>query len=126
MNHSPPDCDLQAVLVFPQHLTWFFYAGSLPCLLLLRILYLTTLGPKMLLSNIAVKYSEENSVSGEFSKIGEHRIEIGRVRSGLGFYCYTHSLRRTAQCEERKELRKKNKLTNTPQLRNICIISNFL
>ena len=26
------------------------------------------------------------------AKIGEYRIEIGRVRSGLGFYCYIHSL----------------------------------
>ena len=38
----------------------------------LRISYLTTLGPKMKLSNISVKYSEENSgsVSEEVSKIG--------------------------------------------------------
>ena len=25
-------------------------------------------------------------------KIGEYRVKIGRVRCGLGFYCYTHSL----------------------------------
>ena len=25
-------------------------------------------------------------------KIGEYRIEIGRVRCGRGFYCYTHSI----------------------------------
>ena len=26
------------------------------------------------------------------SKMGEYRIEIGKVRCGLGFYCYTRSL----------------------------------
>ena len=31
-------------------------------------------------------------VSGKVSKIGEYRIEIGKVRCGLGFYCYTQSL----------------------------------
>ena len=36
-------------------------------------------GLKMLLSNIFVKYSEEKSVSGEVSEIGEHHIEIGKV-----------------------------------------------
>ena len=70
-------------------------ACSLLLLLLLRITYLTTLGPKMSLRNISVKYSEENSVSG-VSKLAEYQIEIGRVRCGLGFYRYTHSLRRTA------------------------------
>ena len=66
-------------------------ACSLLQLLLLRIPHVTTLGPKMWLSNISVKYSEEKSVSEEVSKIGECRIEIGRVRCGLGFHCYTHS-----------------------------------
>ena len=70
-------------------------ACSLLLLLLLRITYLTTLGPKMSLRNISAKYSEENYVSG-VSKLGEYRIEIGRVRCGLGFYRCTHSLRRTA------------------------------
>ena len=69
----------------------FMTACSLLRLLLLKIPYLTTLGPKMELSNISVKYSEEIFVSG-VSKIGEYRIEICRVRCGLGFYCYTHSL----------------------------------
>ena len=67
-------------------------ARSLLRLLLLRMSYLTTLGPKMWLINISVKYSEQNSVSGEVSKIGKHRIKIGRVRWGLGLYCYTHSV----------------------------------
>ena len=59
-------------------------SGFLP-LLLLRIPYLTTLGPKMLLGNISVKYSGQKSVSRKVSKIGEYRIEIGTVRYGLGF-----------------------------------------
>ena len=54
----------------------------------------------MSLSNISVKYYEENLDSGEVSEVGEYRIQIGRVHCGLGFYCYihllTHSLRRTA------------------------------
>ena len=50
--------------------------------------YLTTLEQ----INVSVKYSEENSVSGETSKIREYRVEIGKVRCGRGFYCYTHSL----------------------------------
>jgi len=56
----------------------------------LGIPYLTTLEQ----INVSVKYSEENSVSGETSKIREYRVEIGKVRCGLGFYCYTHSLTR--------------------------------
>ena len=53
--------------------------------------YLTTLGPKVYESNVSVKYSAKNSVSEEVSKIGEYRIEIGKVRCGLGFHCYTHT-----------------------------------
>ena len=63
-------------------------------LLLLRISYLSTLGPKMYPSNISVKYSAENSVSGEVSKIGEHQIKIGRVT--LTHSLMSDSLRRTA------------------------------
>jgi len=44
------------------------------------------------LSNISVKYCEKKSVFEEVSKIGADRIEIGRLRCGLGFYCYTHAL----------------------------------
>ena len=32
------------------------------------------------------------SVSGKVSKIGDYRIEIGKVRCSLLFYCYTYSL----------------------------------
>ena len=45
-------------------------ACSLLRLLLLRISYLTMLGRKMELSNISVKYSEENSASGKFQRSG--------------------------------------------------------
>ena len=41
-------------------------------------------------SNIAVKYSEEDSISGEVSKIGKHRIEIGKVEGSDSIV--THSL----------------------------------
>ena len=58
--------------------------------LLLRTPYLTTLGPKMQLSNISVKYSKENSISWEVSKIWEYWIKIGRVHCGLRFKGYTH------------------------------------
>jgi len=47
-------------------------------------------------SNISVKYSEQNSISCEVSKIWKYRVEIGRVLGGLGFYSYIHSLRRAA------------------------------
>ena len=52
--------------------------------LFILIPYLITLVLEMQLSNISVK-----TVSGDFSRIGEYRIEIGRVRCGLGFYCYS-------------------------------------
>ena len=58
-------------------------ACSLLRLLLLRISYLTTLGPKMSLRNISVKYSEENSLSGEVSKIGEYHIDSTDQQSSL-------------------------------------------
>ena len=58
-------------------------ACSLLRLLLLRISYLTTLGPKMSQRNISVKYSEENSLSGEVSKIGEYQIDSTDRQSSL-------------------------------------------
>ena len=63
-------------------------------LLSLRILYLTTLAPKMQLSNISVKYSKEDSIPMllKVTKIGEYQIKIGRVHHGLGLFCHTPSL----------------------------------
>ena len=63
-------------------------------LLSLRILYLTTLAPKMQLSNISVKYSKEDSILMllKVTKIGEYQIKIGRVHHGLGLFCHTPSL----------------------------------
>ena len=52
-------------------------ACSLLSLLLLS--QLTALGPKMKLSNIYVKYFLGGG-GGGVSKIGKHRIELGRVR----------------------------------------------
>ena len=64
-------------------------ACSLLHLLLLIIVYLTM--PKDLTKQHFCNYSEENSVSGEVSKIEEYQIKIGRVRCGIGFCCYTYS-----------------------------------
>ena len=61
-------------------------------LLLLRISYSTMLGLEMLLSDISVKYSEENlGLPGRLKDWGIHQTEISRICCGLG-----HSLRRTA------------------------------
>ena len=68
-------------------------ACSLLCLLFFRIQYLTTLGLEISLSNISVKYSEENRGLRGRHKDGKYRIKIGIVHCGRRFYCYTHSLR---------------------------------
>ena len=64
-------------------------ACSLLRLLLLRIRYLTTLGPKMQPSNISVKYYEENLDSGEVSEVGEYRIQMGRVHCSGSIVIFT-------------------------------------
>ena len=60
-------------------------ACSLLHLLLPRISYLTTLGPKMSLSNITVKYSEENPISGfqRSGNIGSKSVEFAESSDSI-------------------------------------------
>ena len=61
--------------------------------LLLRKPYLTTLRPKMQLSNISVKYSEENSVSGgglQDRGISDRRRQSSLLARILLLFSLTH------------------------------------
>ena len=42
--------------------------------------------------HVLIPSNIRNRQCSETKKIGEYRIEIVRVRCGLGFYCYTHSI----------------------------------
>ena len=58
-------------------------ACSLLHLVFLRISYLTTLGLKMKLSNISVKYSEKTPAPGKFQRLGSIRSKLAELVGGL-------------------------------------------